>query len=321
MIAASPLMQIVLHYAAGAGFTTRLSELASQGLAVSVCPIPDRSRFDALMADAEVLWHLIEPVTAATLAAAPRLRLIQKIGVGVNTIDLAAAQRHGVAVCNMPGTNTQAVAEMTLLLMLGALRMVAHLDSSTRAGGGWALPPALQDRFGEIHGRTVGLVGYGAVPSCLAPMLQAMGARVLFTSRSPKPGAVGEPRSLRELLAESDIVSLHLPLTPDTERVIDADAITGMKPGAILVNTARGGLVDEPALVAALRSGRIGAAGLDVFSTEPAPATNPLFEFDNVVVSPHLAWLTRETLERSLVVAVENCRRLAAGAELLHRVV
>ena len=167
MIAASPLMQIVLHYAAGAGFTTRLSELASQGLAVSVCPIPDRSRFDALMADAEVLWHLIEPVTAATLAAAPRLRLIQKIGVGVNTIDLAAAQRHGVAVCNMPGTNTQAVAEMTLLLMLGALRMVAHLDSSTRAGGGWALPPALQDRFGEIHGRTshyhgwrVGLIGF-----------------------------------------------------------------------------------------------------------------------------------------------------------------
>ncbi len=321
MIAASSLMQIVLHYAAGPEFATRLSGLARQGLSVSVCPISDWGRFDELMADAEVLWHLLEPVTATTLAAAPRLRLVQKIGVGVNTIDLDAAQRQGVAVCNMPGTNSQAVAEMTLLLMLGALRMVVNLDASTRAGRGWERPPALQDRYGELRGRTVGLVGYGAVPRCLAPILHAIGARVLFTSRSPRPGVVGEPRSLKDLLAESDIVSLHLPLAPDTERVIDADAIEGMRPGAILVNTARGGLVDEPALVAALRSGRIGAAGLDVFSTEPAASANPLFELDNVIVSPHLAWLTRETLERSLVVAVENCRRLAAGAELLHRVV
>lgn len=314
-------MKIVLHYSAGAQFGARLADLADQGLSVAVCPEADRTRFDALMVDAEVIWHLLEPVTAAMMERAPRLRLIQKIGVGVNTIDLDAAQRRHIAVCNMPGTNSQAVAEMTLLLMLGALRRVTHRDRATRAGTGWTLPASLQDGYGEIRGRTVGLVGYGAVPRCLAPMLQAMGATVVFTSRSPTPDAVGTPRSLDALLAESDIVSLHLPLASDTKRLIGADALARMKPGAILVNTARGGLVDEAALVVALRSGHIGAAGLDVFETEPALSTNPLFELDNVVVSPHLAWLTRETLDRSLVVAVENCLRLARGSELLHRVV
>jgi phosphoglycerate dehydrogenase-like enzyme len=314
-------MKIVLHYSAGAQFAARLADLADQGLSVVVCPEADRARFDKLMVSAEVIWHLLEPVTAATMRGAPRLRLIQKIGVGVNTIDLDAAERRHIAVCNMPGTNSQAVAEMTLLLMLGALRRVTHRDAATRAGSGWTLPPALQDGYGEIRGRTVGLVGYGAVPRCLAPMLQAMGAKVVFTSRSPASDAVGSPRSLDALLAESDIVSLHLPLVSDTQQLIGADALARMKPGAILVNTARGGLVDEAALVVALRSGHLGAVGLDVFETEPAPSTNPLFELENVIVSPHLAWLTRETLDRSLVVAVENCLRLARGSELLHRVV
>ena len=169
-------------------------------------------------------------------------------------------------------------------------------------------------------GRTVGLVGYGAVPGRLAPMLRAMGARVLYASRSPKPDAVGERVTLDALLTVSDIVSLHVPLAPDTERLIDAGAIARMKPGAVLVNTARGALVDEAALVEALRSGRLGAAGLDVLETEPPTAGNPLFDLDNVVCSPHVAWLTRETLERSLAVAVENCRRIEAGQDLLHRV-
>jgi len=319
-VAALP-MKIVLQYAAGPMLADRLADLASGGLSVSVCPELESSRFAGVMADAEVIWHLLDPITAASMVAAPRLRLIQKIGVGVNTIDLEAARRREVAVCNMPGTNSQAVAEMTLLLMLGALRRVAHLDSATRTGRGWALPDALQDSYGELHGRTVGLVGYGAVPRCLAPMLVAIGARVLFCSRRPKRDAVGEPRVLPALLAESDIVSLHLPLTPETDRVIDTAAIASMKPGAILVNTARGGLVDETALVTALRSGRLRAAGLDVFQSEPPGAGSPLLALDNVVVSPHVAWLTQETWARSLTVAVENCHRLAAGEDLLHRVV
>ncbi len=291
------------------------------GLRVAVCPVADRARYRTEMADAEVVWHLLDPVTDAVLEAAPALRLVQKIGVGVNTIDLESARHRGVAVCNMPGTNTQAVAEMTLLLILAALRRVARLDAATRAGEGWRLPAEVQDRYGEVCGRTVGLVGYGSVPRRLAPMLAAMGARILFASRSPKPDATGERRSLDALLRESDVVSLHLPLATETERLIDAAAIARMKPGAVLVNTARGALVDEAALADALGRGHLGAAGLDVFEAEPVPPDSPLLDLDNVVVTPHVAWLTQETMERSLAVAAENCRRLAANEPLLHRVV
>ena len=314
-------MKVLCHYAASPSFVHRFADLAPEGVELTVCPVEDLDRYYDLIAESEVLWHFLLPLTASMIDAGASLRLIQKIGIGVNMIDLDAARRHGIAVSNMPGTNAQAVAEATLLLMLGALRRAAQVDRATRAGDGWALQTALQDDSSEVAGRSVGLVGLGAVAQRLAPVLVALGARVLYVSRTPKPGAVGERVPLERLLAESDIVSLHLPLTSETERLIDAAAIARMKPGAVIVNTARGGLIDEAALVAALRDGRIAAAGLDVFEVEPASATNPLFTMDNVVVAPHLAWLTRETMERSLVVALENCRRLAAGDELLHRVV
>ena len=263
---------------------------------------------------------MLKPISAEDIAAGPKLKLIQKIGVGVNTIDLDAARQRGAAVCNMPGTNSQAVAEMTLMLMLAALRRVSVFDPETRAGRGWSAELAQFDGIGEIAGRTVGLVGYGEVGSRLAPVLSALGAKVLYTATKPKPGAQAAWRALPALLGESDVVSLHLPLTRDTEKLIDAAALAAMKPGAVLVNTARGGLVDEPALIAALRSGQLRAAGLDVFAAEPADPTNPLFRLHNVVVMPHIAWLTPETLERSIVIAFENCRRLKDGETLLHRV-
>ena len=314
-------MKVLCHYAASPSFVHRFADLAPEGVELTVCPVEDLDRYYDLIAESEVLWHFLLPLTASMIDAGASLRLIQKVGIGVNMIDLDAARRHGIAVCNMPGTNAQAVAEATLLLMLGALRRAVQVDRATRAGDGWALQTALQDDSSEVAGRSVGLVGLGAIAQRLAPVLVALGARVLYVSRTPKPGAVGERVPLERLLAESDIVSLHLPLTSETERLIDAAAIARMKPGAVIVNTARGGLIDEAALVAALRDGRIAAAGLDVFEVEPASATNPLFTMDNVVVAPHLAWLTRETMERSLAVALENCRRLAAGDELLHRVV
>ncbi len=314
-------MKVIFHYAASPDLASRLSQLESDGLSVSVCAESDRGTFATLIPDTEVLWHLLEPVTAAVFDAAPKLRLVQKIGIGVNTIDLDAAKAHDVAVCNMPGTNSNAVAEMALLLMLTTLRKLHQTNSEIRQGRGWALPVAWQDGYGEVGGRTVGLVGYGAVPRLLAPVLSAMGARVLYSDVIDRPDAIGEARHLEALLAESDVVSLHVPLTPETEHFIDRESLALMKPGAILINTARGGLVDESALVAALQSGQLGAAGLDVFEAEPTPSDNPLFELDNVVLSPHVAWLTRETLERSIGVAAENCRRLAAGEDLLHRVV
>jgi phosphoglycerate dehydrogenase-like enzyme len=264
---------------------------------------------------------VLEPVTAAVIDAAPRLKLIQKIGIGVNTIDLDAARRRGVAVCNMPGTNTQAVAEMTLLLMLATLRRLARLDELTRAGQGWEFERELPDDLGELSGRTVGLVGFGAVARRLVPMLQAIGAKVVYTSRRPAADAPIAFLPFRELLPVADLLSLHLPLTTETTGMIGAAALAAMKRGSVLINTARGPLVDEAALCAALTSGHLRGAGLDVFSREPVSPCDPLLRQPNVIVTPHLAWLTAETLERSLAVIAENCRRLRQGEALLHRVV
>jgi len=197
------------------------------------------------------------------------------------------------------------------------VKIVFHFDGSaalkTKVSvrkGDWPGAWKLQDQFGEIGGRTVGLVGFGAVPKLLKPMLEAIGAKVLYWSRSAGT-------DLELLIRSSDIVSLHLPLTAQTEGILDPRK---MKPGAILINTARGGLVKEQSLVAALQEGRLAAAGLDVFAEEPPRADHPLLALPNVVCAPHLAWLTQETLERSLVAALDNVERLKAGASLRDRV-
>lgn len=314
-------MKAIFHYDAGPRLKVRFTSLATEGFDIKACPEEDDSGLAALLPDAEVLLHILKPVTAAIIERAPRLRLIQKIGVGVNTIDLAAARSRGIAVANMPGTNTPAVAEAMVLLMLAALRNLAGLDRACRAGQGWAVGGGLQERVGELRGRTIGLVGAGMVPQALVPILRGFGAHLLYWSPREHPELGIPRRELSELLAESDIVSLHLPLVPETERLIDRAALERMKPGAILVNTARGGLVDEAALIEALQSSHLRAAGLDVFAEEPLPADSPLLALDNVVLMPHVAWLTPETLDRSLEVAIDNMRRLRDGAELRFRVV
>ncbi|MBO0736689.1 MAG: hydroxyacid dehydrogenase [Alphaproteobacteria bacterium] len=310
-------MKAVLQYRASPELRRRICAL---GLSTVVVEEGDKDTFRREMGDAEVLLHVLEPVTSEVIHTAPRLRLIQKIGIGVNTIDLDAARRRGIAVCNMPGTNTQAVAELTLLLMLATLRRLAQLDSQTRAGRGWEFDPDLPDDLGELSGRTVGLVGLGAVARRLVPILRALGADVLYTSRQAVSDAPCPFLPLQDLLRVVDLLSLHLPLKPHTERLIDGAALAAMKQGSILINTARGPLVDEAALCEALERGHLRGAGLDVFAREPVEADNPLLRLPNVVVTPHLAWLTAETLERSLRVIAENCRRLRAGEALLHRV-
>lgn len=313
-------MKAVLHYKASPGFRKTLDMAMPSSITLTIVDETDDAGFAAAMADADALLHVLRPVTAADIAGAPNLKLIQKIGVGVNTIDLEAAKTHGVAVCNMPGTNSQAVAEHTLMLMLAALRRTCVFDPMLR-GGQWQPDPGEMDRVGEIAGRTVGFVGFGAIPQALAPALAALGADIVYTARAEKPDVPYRFVPLDALLATADIVSLHIPSTPGTRGVISADAIARMKPGTVLVNTARGDLVDEAALAAALKSGHLAAAGLDVFAAEPAPATNPLLALPNVVATPHIAWLTPETLSRSMTVAIENCRRVMMGDELLHRVI
>ena len=314
-------LKIVLHYEVGSEFVSRLEQLADSGLEIAVCPVVGRERFAREMSDADVLWHFLEPVTFDVIEASPELRLIQKIGVGVNTIDLEAARKRNIRVCNMPGTNSRAVAEASLALMFAAMRRVVSFDLATRRGDGWNWNPELQDQLFELGGRCVGLVGYGSVPRILAPILLALGAEVIYCAPSLKADAIGEFCALSELLARADIISLHVPLDQQTRHMIDAKALATMKPGAVLVNTARGGLVDEAALIQALKHGPLRAAGLDTFEQEPTPRDNPLLRLDNVVVMPHVAWLTTDSLDRSLVVAVENCRRLASDEPLLHQVV
>ncbi len=312
---AAPL-NVLFHFAAGPDLAARLEGWASPLLRITPCADPD----EAVLAGTDVLWHVLSPASAGLIAAAPRLRLIQKIGVGVNTIDLEAARSRGILVCNLPGTNARAVAELTLALMLATLRRLPMFDAATREGRGFALEPSLQDGLGELGGRTVGLVGYGAVPRALAPGLVALGCRVVYTARTPRSDAAGEFMPLHRLLSDADVVSLHVPLTKDTERMIDAGALARMRPGAVLINTARGGLVDSAALVQALRNGKLAAAGLDVFADEPVRPDDPLLRLANVVLTPHVGWLTTGTFDRSFAVAVENCRRLVDGEALLHRV-
>jgi phosphoglycerate dehydrogenase-like enzyme len=282
------------------------------------CADDDDSGFYRELPEAEVIWHVLRPLSGADLRRGRRLRLVHKLGAGVNTIDVQSATELGIAVANMPGANAQSVAEGTVLLMLAALRRVTSLDRDIRLGRGWPANPQLGETVRDIGSCTVGLVGYGNIAKRVGDIVAAMGATVLHTSTKDdgRPGW----RQLPELLAASDIVSLHLPLTTDTRHLLGSDAMALMKPAAVLVNTSRGAVVDEDALVAALRSGRLAAAGLDVFEVEPVTLDNPLLGLDNVVLTPHITWYTADTMRRYLTEAVANCRRLHDGQPLAHLV-
>ncbi len=305
---------IVLHARPSPGFREAVDAIFGPGVVVHV---DEAALLDDVAGEITALLHVLTPVTPEFIASAPKLKLIQKLGVGVNTIALDAARDHRLAVCNMPGTNSQAVAEMALALMMAVLRRTCFFDTRTRAGEGWTADPSELDSVGEIGGRTVGLVGFGNSAQRLAPVLAALGAKVIYTARNRRNSPY-EYRSFNDLIAEADIVSLHIPLTEETRAGVDPFA---MKRGAVLVNTARGELVDQARLVEALATGHLRGAGLDVFAEEPLPHGDPLLGLPNAVLAPHIAWLTPETLMRSLTVAQENCRRLAAGETLLHRVV
>lgn len=314
---ATVAVRVLAHFLPG----SKVSEFVApeaDWLDIRWCAADDDNAFSRELADAEVLWHVLRPLSGDDLRAGPRLRLVQKFGVGINTIDVDTATRRGIAVANMPGANAASVAEGTVLLMLAVLRRLLPLDHATRRARGWPTDPDLGEHCRDIGGCTVGLVGYGNVAQRVAGIVAAMGARVLHTSTGDDGRAGWRP--LPELLAASDVVSLHVPLTPATAGLIDRAAVALMKPGAVLVNTARGEVVDEAALAEALNSGRLAGAGLDVFATEPVPADNPLLGLDNVVLTPHVSWYTADTMRRYLTLAIDNCRRLRDGQPLTHLV-
>lgn len=309
-------LRVLAHFVPGSKVLDFVAPEADW-LDVRWCAADDDTTFYRELPDAEVIWHVLRPLSAADLHRGSKLRLVHKLGAGVNTVDVAAATEQGIAVANMPGANAPSVAEGAVLLMLAALRRLPALDRLTRQGRGWPADPQLGETVRDIGGCTIGLVGYGNIAKQVERMVAAMGAVVLHTSTA-NDGLPGW-RSLPELLAGSDVVSLHLPLTdgpPSTHNLLGADELATMKRGAVLVNTSRGGVVDEAALVDALRSGRLGAAGLDVFAVEPVPADNPLLGLDNVALTPHVSWYTADTMGRYMAEAVANCRRLRDGQRL-----
>jgi phosphoglycerate dehydrogenase-like enzyme len=306
-------VRVLAHFTPGAKVLEFVAPEANW-LDVHYCAEDDDDTFYRELPQAEVIWHVLRPLSGADLEQATRCRLVHKLGAGVNTIDVETASRRGIAVANMPGANAASVAEGALLLMLAALRRLPELDRATREGRGWPLDPSLGETVRDLGGATVGLIGYGNIAKRVETIVAAMGADVLHTST----GDDGHPgwRSLPDLLAASDIVSLHLPLTAQTSNLLDAAALALMRPSAVIVNTSRGPIIDEKALVDALRGGRLAAAGLDVFAVEPVAADNPLLSLANVVLTPHVTWYTADTMRRYLTEAVDNCLRIRDGRDL-----
>lgn len=311
------VVRVLAHFPGGPRVREQLAPHADW-LDVHFCAEDDDDTFYAELPQAEVLWHVLRPLSADDVARGERLRLIHKFGAGVNTIALDAAAERGVAVANMPGANAPSVAEGALLLMLAALRQLPRLDRDIRTGHGWPTDQSLGETVRDIGSCTVGLVGYGNIAKTLERILLAMGSTVLHTS-TRNDGTDGW-RGLDDLLTSSDIVSLHLPLTEASTGLLDATALSQMRPGSVLVNTSRGAVVDEVALVNALRQGPLSAAGLDVFAQEPVSSDNPLLSLPNVVLTPHVTWFTADTMTRYLDHAIDNCRRIQEGMPLADRV-
>jgi len=294
-------------------------------VALDVWPGPGAPTAAALRAGAEacegLLCLLTDRVDRELLAACPRLRVVSSCSVGLDHVDLAAARERGIAVGHTPGVLTETTADLAFALLLAAARRVAEADRFVREGG-WTAerrwePDLLLGR--DVHGATLGIVGLGAIGRAMARRGAGFDMRVLAWSRTRRdfPGVAHV--SLAELLARSDFVSLHVPLTPETRGLLGARALAGMKPGAVLVNTTRGGVVDEAALVEALARGRLAAAGLDVFEEEPLPAGSPLRALPNVVLSPHIGSASIATRARMADLAVENLLAGLEGRPLPHQ--
>lgn len=262
-----------------------------------------------ILAGADVAWVGASPVTRRLLEAAPQLRLVQKLGAGVDNIDVAAARDRRVAVARLAACNAAQVAEHAVLLMLAVLRRLPEFNRRTREGQ-WAKELA-RARSRQLAGRVVGIVGLGAIGREVAARLAGFGTTTSYHDPvRPEPEVEAQLRvtyrELDDLLVTSDVVSLHVPLLPTTHHLLDARRIALMRRGAILVNTARGGVVDEHALAAALASGRLAGAGIDTFACEPPGRSSPLLRADGVVVTPHMAGATADNFPVVLRRAVAN---------------
>lgn len=290
------------------------SELAALGQ-VRYYPRTSPAESPERCAEATIIVTNKTPISAATIAACPNLKIIAVTATGYNIIDVAAAARAKVIVCNVPGYGTDSVAQHTIALLLELTNHVG-LNSASVAAGEWEASPDFgysKKRIVELKDKVLGVVGYGRIGQKVGEIAQAIGMKVLFYSPSLKKQNPSAP-SLEKIFSNSDVVSLHCPLTNDNREFVNAELIALMKPTALLINTARGQLINEQDLAGALRKGAIAGAGLDVLSIEPPPLNHPLLRIPSCIVTPHNAWLSNEARQRIMQMTVENIKAALAGA-------
>lgn len=268
--------------------------------------------------DAEIVFTNKTPLTKEVLDACPGIRYIGVLATGYNVVDLAAAREKRIPVTNIPSYGTAAVAQFATALLLEVCHRIGH-HNQTVHDGKWAASrdfcywdyPSI-----ELAGKTLGIIGFGSIGQAFARIAQALGMKVLAHSRTRHPELESEGcryADLDEIFAQADIISLHCPLFPETEHMINRESIAKMKDGVILLNTARGALIAEQDLADALRSGKVAAAAVDVVSSEPIQEDNPLLSAPNCIITPHIAWAPRETRERLMSIAVDNLKAFLDG--------
>ena len=272
----------------------------------------DQEKLLVRVKDADILMLANQPLSAAIIEQCHNLKMLDIAFTGVDHVGLEAARARGIVACNAAGYSTNAVAELTFGLAISAIRNIVAVDARCREGGTKDGLVGL-----ELFGKTFGVVGTGAIGCRVAKIAQAFGCRVLAYSRTVKPELASEGVEyvdLDTLLAQSDFVSLHVPMTAATAQMINAASIAKMKDGAVLINCARGGVVDSEALAAALNSGKLAAAGIDVFENEPPLAVeHPLLHAKNTVVTPHVAFASKEALETRADIVFANIDAFLAG--------
>jgi D-3-phosphoglycerate dehydrogenase len=289
-----------------------VARAAGVELVLAQCRTEDEVIHAAAGADAIVVQYA--PITAKVLDALPGLKAIGRYGVGVDTLDVAAATARGVAVCNVPDYGTEDVSGHAIALAVSRARGITQLDRGVRRGE-YSLGPV--QPLHRISERVFGVVGLGLIGAATGRKAKGLGYQVIGSDPLLAPGDVTEDGitvvSFEELIAGADVISLHVPLNQHTHHLINGDVLDRVKPGAVLVNTCRGGVVDTEAVAAALTDGRLHAAGLDVFEVEPLPRTSPLLELDNAVLTPHAAWYSEESYAELKRRTVENVVEVCAG--------
>ena len=267
--------------------------------------------------DAEVIVTNKTPISQQTLEQCPNLKLIAVLATGYNVIDCAAARKKGVSVVNVPTYGTASVSQYSIALLLEICHHIGHHDQSVHAGNWannadwcyWDYPLI------ELEGKTMGIIGFGRIGQAEGRIARALGMRVLAYDLYPSDSgrAIGAYVDLDTLYRQSDVISLHCNLTPENTRMINKDSIAKMKDGVILINNARGQLIDEQDVADALNSGKLAAAGLDVVYTEPIREDNPLLKAKNCIITPHISWAPKESRQRIMDVTAENIRAFLAG--------